>query len=184
MILIFIFEHIPILKQLVHFSLRRGFLNISWFWGNYSNLYQGTNARKVSEVYAFFVLQCPVFGRKSKLKTDVTAYTESIFHIKNQWNILVKVTTIMWIIKISKIKFFYSPRILNKHWCKYSCLQIPPREYWFQYVSRVYATAINIPCIIYTLVCIMYCHSILRFSYHQKLKYMFWQIKHKFLILS
>ena len=35
---------------------------------------QGTNARKViSEVYAFFVLQCTVFGRKRKHKTDVTA---------------------------------------------------------------------------------------------------------------
>ena len=35
---------------------------------------QGTNARKViSEVYAFFVLQCTVFWRKSKHKTDVTA---------------------------------------------------------------------------------------------------------------
>ena len=33
---------------------------------------QGTNARKViSEVYAFFVLQCTVFERKSKHKTDV-----------------------------------------------------------------------------------------------------------------
>ena len=28
-----------------------------------------------------------------------------------------------------------------------SCLQIPPRENWFQYVRRVYATAINFPCI-------------------------------------
>jgi len=36
---------------------------------------QGTNARKViSEVFAFFVLQCTVFGRKSKHKTDVTAW--------------------------------------------------------------------------------------------------------------
>ena len=35
---------------------------------------QGTNARKViSEVYAFFVLQCTVFGWKSKHKTDVEA---------------------------------------------------------------------------------------------------------------
>ena len=35
---------------------------------------QGTYGRKViSEVYAFFVLQCTVFGRKSKHKTDVTA---------------------------------------------------------------------------------------------------------------
>ena len=35
---------------------------------------QGTNARKViPEVYVFFVLQCTVFGWKSKHKTDVTA---------------------------------------------------------------------------------------------------------------
>ena len=34
------------------------------------SLDQGNNARKViSEVYAFFVLQCTVFGRKSKHKT-------------------------------------------------------------------------------------------------------------------
>ena len=54
----------------------------------------------------------------------------------------------MWIIEIIKIKCFYPPRILNEHWCIYSCLQIPPRENWFQYVRRVYATAINFPCII------------------------------------
>ena len=36
---------------------------------------QGCNARKViSEVYASFVLQCTVFKRKSKHKTDVTAW--------------------------------------------------------------------------------------------------------------
>ena len=29
-----------------------------------------------------------------------------------------------------------------------SCLQIPPRENWFQYVRREYATAINFPCLI------------------------------------
>ena len=35
---------------------------------------KGTNTIKViSEVYAFFVLQCTVFGLKSKHKTDVTA---------------------------------------------------------------------------------------------------------------
>ena len=57
----------------------------------------------------------------------------SIVHIKNQWNILVKIQC---------------SRVVNKHWCIYSCLQIPPRENWFQYVRRVYATAINFPCII------------------------------------
>ena len=32
--------------------------------------------------------------------------------------------------------------------CLYSCLQIPPKENWFQSVRRVYATAVNFPCII------------------------------------
>ena len=54
----------------------------------------------------------------------------------------------MWIIKIVKLWGFYPPRILNEHWCIYSCLQIPPRENWFQYVRRVYTTAINFPCIL------------------------------------
>ena len=53
----------------------------------------------------------------------------------------------MWIIKIIKIKFFNPPWILDEHWSIYSCLQIPPRENWFQYVRRVYTTAINFPCI-------------------------------------
>ena len=29
----------------------------------------------------------------------------------------------------------------------YSCLQIPPKENWFQCVRRLYTTAINFPCI-------------------------------------
>ena len=31
----------------------------------------------------------------------------------------------------------------STHGCIYPCLQIPPRENWFQYVRRVYTTAIN-----------------------------------------
>ena len=51
----------------------------------------------------------------------------------------------MWIIKIQCV---YPHRILNEHWCIYSCLKIPPRDNWFQYMRRVYATEINFPCII------------------------------------
>ena len=43
----------------------------------------------ISEVYAFFVLQCTVFGRKIKHKTDVTAWHGIHFHKNNLWNILV-----------------------------------------------------------------------------------------------
>ena len=42
---------------------------------------------------------------------------------------------------------FNPPRILKEHWCIYSCLQIPSKENWFQYVHRVYTTAFNFPCI-------------------------------------
>ena len=42
---------------------------------------------------------------------------------------------------------FYSTRILEEHSCIYSCLQIPPKENWFQYARRVYATANNFPFI-------------------------------------
>ena len=51
---------------------------------------QGTHARKViSEMYAFFVLQCSVFWRKSKHKTDVEALHGIHFHKSNLWNSLV-----------------------------------------------------------------------------------------------
>ena len=55
----------------------------------------------------------------------------------------------MWIIKIIQIQCFLPTRILNEHWGIFSCLQIPPRENWFQYVRKVYSTPINFPCIIF-----------------------------------
>ena len=44
----------------------------------------------------------------------------------------------MLIIKIFKIKCSNPSRILNEHWCIYSCLQIPPRENWFKYMYAEY----------------------------------------------
>ena len=81
----------------------------------------------------------------------------------------------MWIIKIIKIKCFYPPRILKEHWCNYSCLQIPPRENWFQYVRRVYATPINFPCVPSSFVLCLYYTSSLYYlqltrMYHLKLR--------------
>ena len=53
--------------------------------------------------------------------------------------------------ELSKLSKFNAFNLLgyytNTDSCIYSCLQIPPRGNWFQYVSRVYATAINFPCI-------------------------------------
>ena len=53
----------------------------------------------------------------------------------------------MLIIKIIKTKCSNPSPILNEQLGIYSCLQIPPRENWFQYVRRVYATAFNFPYI-------------------------------------
>ena len=71
---------------------------------------------------------------------------ESIF-TKIIYEIFCSLETILWIFKVIKIKCFYHSRVLDEHWCVYSCLQIAPRENWFQYVRRVYATSINFPCI-------------------------------------
>jgi len=61
----------------------------------------------------------------------------SIFHIKKQWNILVIGN---YYVNYQNYQIcFHHPRILNEHWCIYSCLQTPPRENWFQSVRREYA---------------------------------------------
>ena len=78
----------------------------------------------------------------------------SIFHIKNQWNILVIGNYYVNYQNYQNLMLLTFSDT-NEHWCIYSCLQILLRENWFQYVRRVYAAAINFPCII-TLVRINY----------------------------
>ena len=68
----------------------------------------------------------------------------SIFHIYNQWNILV---TGNYYVNYQK---YQNSMLLTSSDTKRTMrhlLQIPPRENWFQYVRRVYGTAINFPCI-------------------------------------
>ena len=89
----------------------------------------------------------------------------SIFQIKNQWNILVIGNYYVNYQNYQNLMLL-TPWILNEHWCICSCLQIPPRENWFQNVRKVYATAINFPCITYLvlnrIMCAGYCeHSLL-----------------------
>ena len=92
------------------------------------------------------LLYCSILSLGGKANTRWMSKPDmgSIFHIKIN-KIFCSKETILWIIKI---KCFYPTRIPNKNWCIYSCLQIPPRKNWFQYVRRVYATAIKFPCII------------------------------------
>ena len=56
----------------------------------YNNVYSLIDASKViMQGKLFFVLQCTVFGRKRKNKTDVTSWHGIHFHKNKLWNILV-----------------------------------------------------------------------------------------------
>ena len=73
----------------------------------------------------------------------------SIFHINNQWNILViENYYVNYQNDQNSMLLTSSDTRRTLSWCNYSCLQIPPRENWFQYERRVYATAIDFPYII------------------------------------
>ena len=77
----------------VRFHTKSGpnrFSRFDVYWIQTDRQAQGCNARKViSELYTFFLLQCTVFGQKSKHKRDVTAWHGIHFYKNNLWNILV-----------------------------------------------------------------------------------------------
>ena len=92
------------------------------------------------------LLYCSVLSLGGNVNTRRMSKPEMgfIFHIKKRWNILA-IGNYYVNYQNFQNQCFYPPRIQEEHWCIYSCLQIPPRENWFQYVRRVYA--INFPCI-------------------------------------
>ena len=103
---------------------------------------------KLFQMYTH-LLYCSVLSLGANVNTKRMSQPDrgSIFHIKKSMKYSGHMQLLCELSKFLKILCFYPPRILNKHWCIYSCLQIPPKENWFQYVRRVYTTAINIPCI-------------------------------------
>ena len=64
-----------------------------------------------------------------KLKTDVTAWHGIHLLHKKSMKYAGHKKLLCELSKFSKFNAFYSPRILNKQWCIYSCLQIPPAKY-------------------------------------------------------
>ena len=134
-------EFVFCIRHSINTCCRRGQYKNTIYLYNKALRSQGTNARKViSEVYAFLELQCTVLGRKSKHKTDVTAWHE-INKIINE---------IFWSTGNYYLNYqnyqnwmLLSSSDLDEHWGIYSCLQIPPRENWFQYVRREYTTAMS-----------------------------------------
>ena len=104
---------------------------------NHGN-YQGYNARKIiSEVCASFVLQCTVSGRLFKHKPDMG----SIFHIKNQ------LTTLVIGNYYVNYQNYQNLMLSTSSDTKRTLIHLfrPERT---GYVRRLYATAINFPCII------------------------------------
>ena len=95
----------------------------------------------------FFVLQCTVFGRKSKHKIDVRAWHGIHFHKNNLWNILVIAETIMWISKLSKLNVFNLLGYLTNTDPSILVYKFRPKRIGFN-IHRVYTTAINFSCIV------------------------------------
>ena len=81
--------------------------------------------------------------QKCNVNTDVTAWHG--IYLSHKTSIKYSGQSKL-LCESSKFNTLILHKVLNKHWSIYSCLQIPPRENWFQYIRRVYATAINFPC--------------------------------------
>ena len=73
----------------------------------------------------FFVLQCTVFWRKSKHKTDITAWHGINFHKNNLWNILVYRKLLCELSKVSKLNAFNNLSV-----CLVSVKKIPHFVYY------------------------------------------------------
>ena len=104
-------------------------------------MHQGFNARKViSKVYASFVLQCNANTRRMS-KPEMG----SIFHIKSQWNILVIGNYYV------NYQNYQSSMLLTssdtRRTLRHLFLFTNSAQRELQYVRRVYASAINFPCI-------------------------------------
>ena len=100
------------------------------------------------------LLYCSVLSLGGNVNTRRMSETDmgSIFLIKKSMKYSGQRKLFCELSELSKCN---SPRKLNEHCCINSCLQI---QNWFQYVRRVYTTAINFPCII-PLASTMYFHS-------------------------
>ena len=72
-----------------------------------------------------------------------------IFHIENEWNILVIGKYYVNFQNYQNLMLLTPSDTKRTIWWIYYCLKIPPRENW--YVRRVYATAINFPSLHYIL---------------------------------
>ena len=95
------------------------------------------------------LLYCSVLSQSGNVNTRRMSKPDmgSIIHIKNQSNILVignyyvNYQTYQNVMLLTSLN---TKRTIEHLFY----LQILPRENWFQYVRRIYATAINFPCII------------------------------------
>jgi len=94
-------------------------------------------------------LYCSVLSLDGKVNTRRMSQPGINFHKNNLWNIWNILVIGNYYVNFQKFlnEMLISSSDTRRTLNIYSCLQIPPRENWFQYVRRVYATAINFPCI-------------------------------------
>ena len=86
------------------------------------------------------LLYCSLLSLDGNVNTRRMAKPDmgSIFHIKKSMKLLCELSNYQNLMLLTSS---------DTEQTSISCLQIPPKENWFQYVRRVYATAINFPCI-------------------------------------
>ena len=93
------------------------------------------------------VMQGTLFQRWAYLLYCSVLSLGPIFHIKNQWNILVIGNYYVNYQNYPNLMLL-SSSVTKRTLLHLFLFQIPPGENWFQYVHRAYATAINFPWII------------------------------------
>ena len=100
--------------------------------------------------FLYCSVHCTVFGRKSKLKTDVTAWHGIRFHKNNLWNILVIWNYYVSFQNYQNLKLLTSSDTKRTlmHLFLFTNSTLRGCENLYQYVRIVYATAITFPCII------------------------------------
>ena len=91
----------------------------------------------------------------------------SIIHIKNQWNILVIGNYYVNYQNYQNLMLLTSSDT-KRTLMHLLLLEIPPRENWFQYVHRVYTTAIDFPCLTFLVTIRLFCWQEYWFSYRYK----------------
>ena len=126
-------------------------MGLKIFLGNFclEHTYEDVMQGKLSQ-WCTHLLYCSVLSLGGKVKTRRMLQPDmgSIFHIKKSMKYSGHRKLLCELSKLSNFMFLTSSDTKRKLMHLFILVQIPPKENWFQYVRRVFTTAINFPFII------------------------------------